>query len=294
MPEVVGIDSKNPKEKMSSIEKLKKQFLQHYESNVDLYDECDVNSVRTCNWTVERFLLSHRGNEEMAFKNLCDAMKWRKSFGVNNRSDQYFPSDFYKTGGIFQYNCDKEGLMLLYFRICVHHKVNELSQYIKEFFVHNVNKIDQMSGSGKWAMVFDCSNGTLSNVDMDMSRYIINVLQNYFPRGYKYVLIYEMPWIMVAFWKITRTWLSEHVQQSVRLAKKDEIFHFIDPENVPNYIDGGKCLKSIHTIPEGVKRAEELPHLNFNSEQIERFRSIFKVPEQLVQSKGESFVENED
>lgn len=294
MPVVVNSDLKNSTEKINSIEKLRKDFQIHYESNNDLYDKCDAENVRTCNWTVERFLLANRGNEELAFKNLCDTLQWRKSFDVNNRRDDYFPDDFYKTGGIFQYNCDKDGLMLLYFRVCVHHKVNELSQYIKEFFVHNVNKIDLLSGSRKWAMVFDCSNGTLSNIDMDFSRYIINVLQNYFPKGFKYVLIYEMPWIMVAFWKITRTWLSEEIKQLIKFAKKEEIFNFIDAENLPNYIKGGLCLKSICNVPEGVKSAEELPHLNFTAEQIQRFRKIFKISSEITESEVNSNFENRD
>ena len=261
------------------VNRIRKVLLEDYQTNNQSYDECDVQRVRDNDWTVLRFLKSNHMNEESALKSLTEAMQWRKTFGVNTTTDDYFPTDFYKIGGIFEYQTDKEGLPLLYFRVCVHHKVAELSEMIKQFFVHQVNKIDSRS-DGQWAVVFDCSNGGLANVDMDFARFITQVMQCYFPKGYKYILIYEMPWIMAAFWKITRTWLSNEVKEQIKSATGLEIFDFIDAENVPQYIPGGKCQKSIHTIPEGVKAAELLPHITFTEEQMKRFRTIFNIKDE--------------
>lgn len=266
--ELIEVDEK--------VSKIRKIFLEDFELNNELYDECDVLRVRQSDWTVKRFLLSNNNNEEAALKSLTEALQWKKSYGVNTRTDQYFPEDFYKIGGIFQYETDKNGLPLLYVRVCVHHKVQELIELIRQFFVHLVNKIDVSSG-GEWAVVFDSSNSGISNVDMDFSRFIVQVLQHYYPKGYKYVLIYNMPWIMVAFWKITRAWVADEVKQLIKFANGPQIFDFIDAESVPQYIPGGKCPKPINFVPEGVKSPELLPHLNFTIEQIQKFRTIFSI-----------------
>ena len=266
--ELIEIDEK--------VSKIRKIFLEDAEVNSQLYDECDVLSVRQSDWAIKRFLLSNNNNEETALKNLTEALQWKKSYGVNARTDDYFPEDFYKIGGIFEYETDKNGLPLLYVRVCVHHKVEELIELIRQFFVHLVNKIDVSSG-GEWALVFDSTNSGISNVDMDFSRFIVQVLQHYYPKGYKYVLIYELPWIMMAFWKITRAWVAEEVKQLIKFASGAQIFDYIDPDNVPQYIPGGKNPKPINRVPEGVKSPEFLPHFNFTAQQIQKFRNIFNL-----------------
>ncbi|XP_054160128.1 motile sperm domain-containing protein 2-like [Oppia nitens] len=270
-------DESNDNELNEKIGSLRQKFLNSYnEDNDRLYDDCDVRRVQKCDWLLKRYLLAHNCNQELALNNLKDTLEWRKSFGVNQRTDAYFPDDFYKIGGLFQYNCDKTGLPLLYIRICVHRKVQELAQLVKEFFVHKVNQIDVSSG-GQWVLVFDCTASGLSNVDMDFSRFMIDVLQNYFPKSYKYVIIYEMPWLLATFWKISRMWLSEEDRQQIKLASGQEIFTFIDAKQVPQHIQGGQCLQNIYRVPDGVLPAEQLKHLKFTEEQIRHFRTVFNI-----------------
>jgi hypothetical protein len=284
----MSADNENIDDMKVKIESLRQKFLEDYKADTDSYDECDVQRVRDSEWTLKRFLLSHKLDEELSLKNLIEAMKWRKSFGVNTRTDDYFPEDFYKIGGIFQYNSDKDGNRLLYLRVCVHHKVNELSQFVKEYFVHNINKIDSSSDE-QWVMVCDSSNSGLSNVDMDFSRFIVDVLQNYFPKGFKYVIIYNMPFLMYSFWKITQYWLSDQIKDLIKTVSGDEIFNYISAENVPQVIPGGKCATSIYAIPKGVKTAEELPHIKFTDEQLKHIRTIFNI-----QSESNSMITAND
>ena len=273
------------------ITELREKFLNHYnqQGNNELYDECDYEKVKKSDWTVKRFLWAKHWNIELAFENLCHAMQWRKSFRVNQLTDDYFPIEFYELAAIFQYQTDNQGSPMLFFRICVHHKIKELKKFVEEFIVHNFNKIDNLAQDKQWILIMDSSDSGLSNLDLDLSRFLTQILTVYFPKGFKFVVIYDLPWIMSTFWKITSSWISNEIHHIIKFANKQQIFDYIDAENVPEYIPGGKCTKDICFVPDGVKSAEQLPHLkHFTQEQLNNFRAIFKLPiKQQQQQVGE-------
>lgn len=131
------------------IQKVRDLFIEENQLNYDLYDDCDVKKVLQCDWTVRRYLIACDSNVEKAFIMLRDSMRWRKQYGVNARSDDSFPIEFYKLGAFFPYNRDKEGNITIFLRIKFYKKWPRISDYIKELFVHVINKIDaQTEGTG--------------------------------------------------------------------------------------------------------------------------------------------------
>lgn len=45
-------------------------------------------------------------------------------------------------------------------------------------------------------IVFDMQDSGLSNLDMDYTKYLINLCKSYYPYFLNYILIFEMPWIL--------------------------------------------------------------------------------------------------
>lgn len=63
---------------------------------------------------------------------LIESMKWRKEFGVNQLSDNYFPKQFFRCGAVFQYEPDVNGFATVYLRIKMIKKIPELKATCKK------------------------------------------------------------------------------------------------------------------------------------------------------------------
>ena len=139
------MDSKDP----ILIGKVRDLLVDEMTRHSELYDECDLQRVKCNDWTVQRFLIASRVDVDKAFTMARDAMQWRKSFGVNTRTDLDFPLEFYQIGAIFPYLEDREGRIVIYLRIRLYKYFPKFSEYFKQLIIHITNKIDlQMEGKG--------------------------------------------------------------------------------------------------------------------------------------------------
>ena len=105
--------------------------------------------------------------------------------------DWMFPIEFYKVGGLFPYEKDKQGSFLssfikkvsfkstvllvagnvvVYMRTCMHRKVPELEEFEKKFVLRVFDKVDKITDGNGFAIVFDLTNTGYSNVDMNFLR----------------------------------------------------------------------------------------------------------------------------
>ena len=64
-------------------------FLALAQKGKELFHPKDVEMVQSNDWWIERYFYGNRTEEE-AKKALIDAMEWRKSFGVNDLSEDQF------------------------------------------------------------------------------------------------------------------------------------------------------------------------------------------------------------
>ena len=79
------------------IERIRTSFLATAEQNVDKFHPADVAKIKENDWWIERFVLVTK-TEEAALKMLVKAMEWRKTFGVNDWTEDYFPEEIFKIG----------------------------------------------------------------------------------------------------------------------------------------------------------------------------------------------------
>lgn len=70
-----------------TIDKVRDGFLKLYKINPQLYDECDIEKVKTNEFTVKRFVLWNDLDVDKSIKQLDEAMKWRKESEVNIKSN---------------------------------------------------------------------------------------------------------------------------------------------------------------------------------------------------------------
>ncbi|CAG2166919.1 unnamed protein product, partial [Oppiella nova] len=154
-----------------------------HEADPQLYDEVDVERVRTDDWSSLRYIKWNRGEVDKCIAQLDACLQWRRQFGVNVRTEADLPHEFIKAGAIFPYGHDSEGRQLIYMRIKVYKKVPQLVEYLRQFLVGVINRVDQESSATGYALVFDLTGVGFSNADMDFLQFLINVLKSYFPYG---------------------------------------------------------------------------------------------------------------
>ena len=83
-----------------AIGNIRSKFLADAQQNPDKYHQKDVERVKTNDWPIERFLLVNK-SEDTALAALIKTMEWRKSYGVNDFTDESFPEEVYKIGEKF-------------------------------------------------------------------------------------------------------------------------------------------------------------------------------------------------
>ena len=191
--DILNIDLSEYRVSRLEIENMKNKILSHLEdlgSDVeDYYNQCDIDWLLNPEkpHQIERFIISANVTKVDALDLICKCLLWRKEINLMSLTDTSFPSEFFSKGGLFRYQEDAAGTPMIYMRIKMIKKYPELDKHIKTFLAYQISRIDSASNDDlfSWAIVFDCTDIGFSNVHIDMMRYLITVLKDYFPAGCK-------------------------------------------------------------------------------------------------------------
>ena len=175
----------------SEVEDMRNKILDHLEDLGDevneYYNQCDIDWLLNPKkpHQIERFLMSAFVSQVDAFDLICKCLLWRKESNIMFLKDSDFPSEFYSKGGLFRYETDVTGTPLIYMRIKMVKKYPELDKLLKQFVAYQISRLDASANDGlcRWGIVFDCSDIGFANVQIDMLKYLITVLKDYFPAG---------------------------------------------------------------------------------------------------------------
>ena len=69
----------------------------------------------------------------------------------------------------------------------------------------------------------------LSNMDMELTKYLIGLFKDYYPNYLNYIIILEMPWVLNAAFKIIKSWLPAKAIPKIKFVNKSSLKDFVDP-----------------------------------------------------------------
>jgi hypothetical protein len=242
------------------IEELRTRFLAESSTNHDLYYEEDVNDIRTKDWAVRRYLQSRKCDVDEALKMMINAMKWRKTIGINKLNENSFPREYYQIGGVFTYGKDLNGAQMIILRVKVNKKISEWTELLKKYIVFLFEKEDHRYAAHEnngVTIVFDCNGAGITNVDIDLLSFIVSVMRDYYPRLLSSVLINELPWVLQYVFKLVQTWLPKEQQKLLHLISKNELHNFVATEELPDFMGGTNEL-SYRSVPKNAPTAQEI------------------------------------
>ena len=87
-----------------------------------------------------------------------------------------------------------------------------------------------------WAIVYDVTDATLANVDLDFLFFNVEVLQSYYPRGYKHVFVVNLPIILDATIRVIISISNEEMKRHYKIIGGTEMIEYLKPEHVPDQL----------------------------------------------------------
>ncbi|XP_036396013.1 motile sperm domain-containing protein 2 [Megalops cyprinoides] len=225
-------------------EETRQRFKDEYvQDSSDKYDSRDVDRLqRDDAWAVSFLTWRHFVVEE-TLKMIDESFLWRKEFKVNDLTESCIPKWMFETGAVYLHGYDKEGNKLFWFKVKMHIKDTKTIQDKKKYVAFWLERYAKREPGMPLTVVFDMSESGLSNIDMDFVKYIISCFKVYYPKFLSKMIMYEMPWIMNAAWKIVKTWLGPDAVSKLKFVSKSEVQTYIGPEYLPLHMGGTDPFK---------------------------------------------------
>ena len=256
-----------------SVSSIREKFLTHYDKNEDLFHELDVKRVRTDDWQIERFVIDQQ-NEGLAYNALVKALQWKKSFGVHERTDHYFPKEYFEFSELHNFGTDKKGRLIKWEKTRTERNISELNMLSKQFVAHLMEKIDNEVNRNGFILVSDTNGTGLSNVNMETFKFKIEIT-SYYPELLMNNLIVDLPWMLSGVAKIILSFCGPTLRERVQFVSRKDLLKYVDAELIPKELDGEREPKII--IPDGVKLMKDLPHLNVSDKVIQKYYKSYNL-----------------
>lgn len=103
--------------------------------------------------------------------------------------------DYLQEGQMFVRNKDLDGRPLLIFLCKYFIRGAKNMDDLKRCLIYWVERALRDS-PGQITVYFDMQGSGLNNMDMEYTKYLINIFKYYYPNALNYILVYEMPWIL--------------------------------------------------------------------------------------------------
>jgi len=71
----------------------------------------------------------------------------------------------------------------------------------------------------------------LSNMDMELTKYLIGLFKSYYPNFLNYIIIFEMPWVLNAAFRIIKSWLPAKAIPKIKFINKSTLKDYVNPND---------------------------------------------------------------
>ncbi|CAH0404091.1 unnamed protein product [Chilo suppressalis] len=217
----------------------------------------DLERARNDNY-LQRVLNHSENDLKAATDMLWDILMWRKTVGANDINESNIRMEYAKDGVVFPHGRDVEGSLIFIIKSKQHVKGQKDFEEIKKLFIYWLDRIEREENGNKITLFFDMEGCGLSNMDMDLIKYVINLFKFYYPYFLNYIVIYQMPWVLNAAFKIVKSLLPAKAVERMRFANKDTLKSVVAPEQAL-VCWGGKDPYVFEFIPENRGSSEHTP-----------------------------------
>ncbi|XP_035224605.1 motile sperm domain-containing protein 2-like, partial [Stegodyphus dumicola] len=148
------------------------------------------------------------------------------------------PIEFFQAKAVFPFNKDREGNPIIMILVRYHRKVPEFIRELRRFVIYWVELMEEQTKGGQMTVIMSCAGAGLSNLDLDLIKFLITLFRSYYPHSLAHILIYELPWILSPAWKIIKQWLPEDFVEKIKFVNKTSIQDYVSEDNLPLEMGG--------------------------------------------------------
>ncbi|CAG4952817.1 unnamed protein product [Parnassius apollo] len=204
---------------------------------------------------IRRVLIHVENDAKQAADMLWDIFTWRKSVNANDINESNIRLDYVKEGIFFPRGRDVDGCLLLIIKSKKHIKGQKDFEEIKKAIIYWFDRIEREENGNKITLFFDLDGCGLSNMDMELINYLISLFKSYYPYFLNYIIIYQMPWVMSAAFKVIKSLLPAKGVEKMKFVTKDTLKEFVAPEQALTCW-GGKDNYVFEFVPENRSNLE--------------------------------------
>ncbi|NXX81088.1 MSPD2 protein, partial [Urocolius indicus] len=209
----------------------------------DKYDSRDVERLQQDDKWVENYLIWRHDVVDDALKMIDESFQWRKDYTVNDLAESVLPKWLFESGALFLHGYDKEGYKLFWFRVKYHIKDPKQQLEKKKLVAFWLEHYAKRDHGKPLTVVFDMAETGISHIDLDFVRFIVNCFTDYYPNFLTKIVIFEMPWIMNAAFKIVKGWLGPDAISMLKFTNKGDVQEYISGEYLPPHMGGTDSFK---------------------------------------------------
>ena len=111
-------------------------------------------------------------------------------------------------------------------------------EFMDEFSIYQLYVINRLAieQNTTWCWFFDFSNATKSNIDIKRSRFMIDVMNTYFPFANSKSYCYNLPWYLSFLKPLFFGFLPASIKKVVGFVDSKNLTELIDQENLPPFL----------------------------------------------------------
>ena|SRR3990167_2635340 len=106
--------------------------------------------------------------------------------------------------------------------------------------IENENKHLFRNGIHRSCVIFDLGGFALRNMDYSFMKFMIHMLQNYYPESMGVCLILNSPWLFSGCWAVLKHWIDPRSQEKIKFIASAQLSEFIDPTAIPKSLGGSE------------------------------------------------------
>ncbi|XP_059993830.1 motile sperm domain-containing protein 2 isoform X2 [Lagenorhynchus albirostris] len=257
--------------KAKLISDVRRRFEAEYVTDKsDKYDLRDVERLQQDDNWVESYLCWRHNVVDETLKMLDESFQWRKEMSVNDLTEASIPRWLLEIGGIYLHGYDKEGNKLFWIRVKYHIKDQKTIMDKKKLIAFWLERYAKRENGKPVTVMFDLSETGINSIDMDFVRFIINCFKVYYPKYLSKMVIFDMPWIMNAAFKIVKSWLGPEAVSLLKFTSKNDVQDYVSVEYLPLHMGG-----TVNII-EPTFKAEENEKVDSKMKAFKKPLSVFK------------------
>lgn len=236
---------------------VKKLIIKEFNTNPNKYHPIDMKRIRDDEWQIERFYLAKKNVKE-AFKQLCNALKWKKEIGIHEMVDTDFPTEFYKISSEeILGNDPKDGTLVIWTTSKYTKEFSGLSKQINIFTAYEIEHLDRLAGRNGIKIISDVGYASLTNVDIEMNKYSNFIMATYYPGLLKQAFIFNLSTFLGPIFTMILSIVDNETSKRIRVIRKEQLANYIDEQFIPIEFKGKRQEKKIR-LPQGTKSYKEI------------------------------------